>query len=52
MLIVAAQISLGNIRVAGQRLMPANSTGWEAARPDSYALIEAAGRALGRIGGG
>jgi hypothetical protein len=31
--------------------MPANYTGWVAARPDSYAMIEAAGRALGRIGG-
>lgn len=35
-----------------QRVMPPNYTGWEAARPDSYALIETAGRALGRIGGG
>ena len=34
------------------RVMPPNYTGWEAARPDSYAMIEAAGRALGRIGGG
>lgn len=35
-----------------QRVMPPNYTGWEAARPDSYALIETAGRAMGRIGGG
>ncbi|MFC0386046.1 phosphate/phosphite/phosphonate ABC transporter substrate-binding protein [Muricoccus vinaceus] len=34
------------------RVMPANYTGWEAASPASYAMIEAAGRALGRIGGG
>jgi len=34
------------------RVMPANYTGWEAATPESYAMIEAAGRALGRIGGG
>ncbi len=34
------------------RLMPANYTGWVAAQADSYAMIEAAGRALGRIGGG
>ena len=37
---------------AARRVMPVNYTGWEAARPDSYALIETAGRALGRIGGG
>ena len=36
---------------AGQA-MPANYTGWIAATPESYAMIEAAGRALGRIGGG
>ncbi|NOG69971.1 phosphate/phosphite/phosphonate ABC transporter substrate-binding protein [Roseicella sp. DB1501] len=34
------------------RVMPANYTGWVAAAPDSYAMIEAAGRTLGRIGGG
>ena len=34
------------------RVMPTNYTGWEAATPTSYALIENAGRALGRIGGG
>jgi phosphonate transport system substrate-binding protein len=34
------------------RVMPANYTGWEAATPTTYAMIEAAGRALGRIGGG
>ncbi|MGG5891170.1 phosphate/phosphite/phosphonate ABC transporter substrate-binding protein, partial [Falsiroseomonas sp. HC035] len=34
------------------RIMPPNYTGWQAATPDSYALIERAGRALGRIGGG
>lgn len=34
------------------RVMPPNYTGWEAATASSYALIEAAGRALGRIGGG
>ena len=34
-----------------QRVMPVNYTGWEMARPDSYALIENTGRALGRIGG-
>lgn len=32
-------------------VMPPNYTGWEAAKPDSYAMIEQAGRALGRIGG-
>jgi phosphonate transport system substrate-binding protein len=34
------------------RIMPPNYTGWEAATPTSYAMIESAGRALGRIGGG
>jgi phosphonate transport system substrate-binding protein len=34
------------------RIMPPNYTGWQAATPESYALIERAGRALGRIGGG
>ncbi len=33
------------------RVMPTNYTGWEAATPQSYAMVEAAGRALGRIGG-
>ena len=37
---------------AAARVMPANYTGWDAATPASYAAIEAAGRALGRIGGG
>ena len=32
--------------------MPANYTGWAAAEAGTYAGIEAAGRALGRIGGG
>jgi phosphonate transport system substrate-binding protein len=31
------------------RVMPPNYTGWVAAQPDSYAMIEAAGRALGRL---
>jgi phosphonate transport system substrate-binding protein len=30
-------------------VMPPNYTGWVAAQPDSYAMIEAAGRALGRL---
>ena len=34
------------------RAMPTNYTGWVAAEPGTYAGIEAAGRALGRIGGG
>lgn len=37
---------------AAVQVMPANYTGWIAATPESYAMIEAAGRALGRIGGG
>ena len=32
-------------------VMPPNYTGWEAATPETYALIEQAGRALGRISG-
>ena len=47
-----AAAATGLDAAAAQRVMPANYTGWEAARPDSYALIETAGRALGRIGGG
>jgi phosphonate transport system substrate-binding protein len=31
------------------RVMPPNYTGWVAATPSTYALIEAAGRALGRL---
>ena len=44
--------ALGIDEAAAARVMPANYTGWEAATPASYAAIEAAGRALGRIGGG
>ena len=47
-----AAAATGLDAAAAQRVMPVNYTGWEAARPDSYALIETAGRALGRIGGG
>lgn len=32
-------------------VLPPNYTGWERATPETYALIEIAGRALGRIGG-
>ena len=32
-----------------QRMMPANYTGWVPATPETYAPIEAAGRALGRL---
>ena len=32
-------------------VLPPNYTGWERATPETYALIETAGRALGRIGG-
>ncbi len=31
------------------RVMPANYTGWVPATPETYAMIEAAGRALGRL---
>lgn len=44
--------ALGVDQAAATRAMPPNYTGWIAAAPDSYALIESAGRALGRIGGG
>jgi phosphonate transport system substrate-binding protein len=46
------QTALGIDEATAARVMPANYTGWVAAGPDSYAVIEAAGRALGRIGGG
>ncbi|MCC7425679.1 MAG: phosphate/phosphite/phosphonate ABC transporter substrate-binding protein [Alphaproteobacteria bacterium] len=36
---------------AAGRIMPANYTGWVAATPQTYALIEDAGRALGRLRG-
>ncbi|WP_206667600.1 phosphate/phosphite/phosphonate ABC transporter substrate-binding protein [Muricoccus nepalensis] len=45
-----AALAIGEATAA--RVMPPNYTGWEAAGPESYAMIEAAGRALGRIGGG
>ena len=45
-----AALAIGPEQAA--QVMPANYTGWIAAQPDSYVLIEAAGRALGRIGGG
>jgi len=38
-------------RAKAAEVMPPNYTGWEAAKPDTYAMIEQAGRALGRIGG-
>ena len=44
--------ALGTEGAVAARVMPPNYTGWEAASPGSYAVIEAAGRALGRIGGG
>jgi phosphonate transport system substrate-binding protein len=44
--------ALGIDAASAAQVMPANYTGWVPARPDSYAMIEAAGRALGRIGGG
>jgi phosphonate transport system substrate-binding protein len=35
---------------AAKTVMPANYTGWVAATPETYALIERAGRALGKLG--
>jgi phosphonate transport system substrate-binding protein len=35
---------------AAKTVMPANYTGWVAATPETYALIEKAGRALGKLG--
>ncbi|MDO9713861.1 phosphate/phosphite/phosphonate ABC transporter substrate-binding protein [Paracraurococcus lichenis] len=46
------EAALGIDAAVAAQAMPANYTGWVAAQPDSYAMIEAAGRALGRIGGG
>ena len=40
---------LGISAEAAGRLMPANYTGWVAATSDTYASIEAAGRALGKL---
>lgn len=34
------------------KVLPANYTGWDAATASTYTLIEDAGRALGKIGGG
>lgn len=46
------QAALAVDEATAARIMPPNYTGWEAATPTSYAMIESAGRALGRIGGG
>ncbi|SDD08140.1 phosphate/phosphite/phosphonate ABC transporter substrate-binding protein [Belnapia rosea] len=46
------EAALGIDAATASQVMPASYTGWVAATPDSYATIEAAGRALGRIGGG
>ena len=46
------EAAIGIDAAAATQVMPANYTGWIDAQPDSYAMIEAAGRALGRIGGG
>ena len=46
------EAAIGIDAAAATQVMPANYTGWIDAQPDSYARIEAAGRALGRIGGG
>ncbi|MBL6079545.1 phosphate/phosphite/phosphonate ABC transporter substrate-binding protein [Belnapia sp. T18] len=46
------EAALGIDAASASRIMPANYTGWVPAQPDSYAMIEAAGRAVGRIGGG
>ncbi|MCI0755096.1 phosphate/phosphite/phosphonate ABC transporter substrate-binding protein [Teichococcus vastitatis] len=43
--------ALGIDADAAKAAMPANYTGWQRAAPDSYAIIEAAGRALGRLNG-
>lgn len=36
--------------MAAKTVMPANYTGWVEATPETYALIERAGRALGKLG--
>jgi len=46
------EAALGIDAATAAQSMPPNYTGWVGAQPDSYAMIEAAGRALGRIGGG
>jgi len=47
--ILKAVLAIDGAKAA--EVMPPNYTGWEAAKPDTYAMIEQAGRALGRIGG-
>lgn len=45
------QAALGVDAAAAARVMPANYTGWVPATADTYAGIEAAGRALGKLTG-
>jgi phosphonate transport system substrate-binding protein len=42
--------ALGIDAEAAKTILPPNYTGWIAAKPDSYALIETAGRTLGKLG--
>ena len=46
---VLLDVVLGIPADAAERLMPANYTGWVAATPETYAGIETAGRALGKL---
>jgi len=44
-----AQAALAIAAADAERIMPPNYTGWVPATPETYAEIEAAGRALGRL---
>jgi phosphonate transport system substrate-binding protein len=44
-----AQAALAITEADAARIMPPNYTGWVAATAETYAPIEAAGRALGRL---
>ena len=44
-----AQVALSIDVASAATIMPPNYTGWVPSRPDTYAMIEAAGRALGKL---
>ena len=44
-----AKVALGIDAASAGAILPPNYTGWIPARPDTYAMIEAAGRALGKL---
>jgi phosphonate transport system substrate-binding protein len=44
-----ARVALSIDVASAATIMPPNYTGWVPSRPDTYAMIEAAGRALGKL---